>query len=316
MIKKLFLHIGMHKTGTSSLQHFLDIYSDELLRQGFYVPVTGGIKHRHHSFAFELKKEDNLEKTFKDNPIWENLKLEIKSTPADKIIMSSEEFSLISPKAIQALKVFFKAYDVKIYIYIRRQSDMVESVYNQDIKDINSSEKKSIENWLQEQEAFLYFHLDYYQKILKWEEVFGIDNIVVRVYDSDRLFYKNTVSDFFSLLDINIEHDNTIRKNRSVSIKALELIRLSKHIKMEVSERKKIFDLAQKYFPYKKENNYLLTKNEKIAIDNRCLASNEMLKNKYFSELKSDVFSDYYKENDKKIVLTKIDILHVLSESL
>ena len=38
-LKKLILHIGVHKTGSTAMQTFLFENSEELNKQGFYMPV-------------------------------------------------------------------------------------------------------------------------------------------------------------------------------------------------------------------------------------------------------------------------------------
>ena len=58
---RLILHIGSQKTGTTSIQKFLEINRHYLYEQDIYIPDNlGGMNHRHAVFIDENtdKRED------------------------------------------------------------------------------------------------------------------------------------------------------------------------------------------------------------------------------------------------------------------
>ncbi len=58
---RLILHIGWHKTGSTTIQEALKSNEGLLTSEGFYYPLEGLIKCAHHNLAWSLNK-------VKDNP--------------------------------------------------------------------------------------------------------------------------------------------------------------------------------------------------------------------------------------------------------
>jgi len=61
VMKELHLHIGRHKTGSSTLQHFLSINAEALRSDGFYYPKNPAYfwqgEHSHSFLAHSFKTE-------------------------------------------------------------------------------------------------------------------------------------------------------------------------------------------------------------------------------------------------------------------
>lgn len=104
--KKVIVHLGMHKTGTTFLQHQLLLHKDALLSQGVLFPKTGlpqigdfdvraGALPGHQLLLSSLRGQDN--------ETWENLKEEIRQSNAHTIILSCENF--LMPGDTNRLKV-------------------------------------------------------------------------------------------------------------------------------------------------------------------------------------------------------------------
>ena len=66
MAARLFVHVGTHKTGTTSIQVFLRGHAAALRRQGLYVPTTGTIDPQsgHHNLAWELYADERFDRAF------------------------------------------------------------------------------------------------------------------------------------------------------------------------------------------------------------------------------------------------------------
>jgi len=86
--KKLILHLGAHKTGTSSIQNHLTANRTWLLKRGFYYPQLRNCGDSHNQFAHKLALAQGAE--------LQTLYREIRSASeqADTLILSAEEFSV------------------------------------------------------------------------------------------------------------------------------------------------------------------------------------------------------------------------------
>ena len=129
----IYLHIGVGKTGTSSLQHFLAQFKNEVERQGFHILKTGCDPHiaAHHQLAlsFGFSKKNNEE--FSEE-VYQALKREIQSVKLKNIIISSETFhSHVSKTKLQNLRRAMLDQQVKIILYVRRQDEWIDSAFRQ-----------------------------------------------------------------------------------------------------------------------------------------------------------------------------------------
>lgn len=123
---KLFLHVGLHKTGTTFIQRNLIVFQDELNSDGFFLPGRlGRIQPGHHEIAHLLRREGP--EAFVD-VVNDQRNLE-------RIILSAETFSAVikdrnfwGPGVYGPLN---RAFDVTPIIFLRRQDFMLESVFAQ-----------------------------------------------------------------------------------------------------------------------------------------------------------------------------------------
>ncbi|NES69225.1 MAG: hypothetical protein F6K24_30340, partial [Okeania sp. SIO2D1] len=157
----IYLHIGLNKAGSTSLQHFLANNRDIFLSHGYLYPITGTLNnHRnHHNLAWCFpNKFQNYNSNY--NPklgTWDDLFEEINHSVADKIIISSEFFNTFDELKISQLKLKLNKFNIKIIVYIRRQDLRIKSMYKQGVKGNVFSE--TIEQRLE----ILKSHNDYYR---------------------------------------------------------------------------------------------------------------------------------------------------------
>lgn len=91
--KTVFLHIGTHKTGTTSIQHFLTHHADELRHAGILMPSAGRHRYGHHHIAWELRNDDRLERR---TGHVQRLFDELRATDLGRSVISSEDFEYLS----------------------------------------------------------------------------------------------------------------------------------------------------------------------------------------------------------------------------
>ena len=195
MTKKLIIHIGTHKTGTTSIQSFLYKQRNFLQKNGVFYSslVSSNINAGHHFVCQAINHNQiTLKNQTKNSPKVKKLLNQINSSECKVAIISSELFSILCPELV---KETFAEFDCHIICILRRQDDFVESMYRELKKSsyLSGNENDFIEHLAKEQE--LLFFSDgsrnlkgilpfYYDCFLdKWKQVFGFDKISVYPYD-------------------------------------------------------------------------------------------------------------------------------------
>lgn len=185
---KLYLHIGIHKTGTSSIQASLRQNRQILNDHGVIFPIYGDNGTSGHSQAVTALAgfNGNIEEF--------DLFRELQSSGCHTAILSSENFSHLRSKSIntisELLATFFDS--ISVIVYLRRQDYWLESVYKQKIKhnmtrlsDLWPTDLKSIAQY------------DYSQLLDPWGLNFGFKNIKVRCYEPRQFMQGDLVFDFY-----------------------------------------------------------------------------------------------------------------------
>ena len=87
----LFIHTGLHKTGTTSLQKAFFDNRRVLARQGLLYPDTGLSPNPgnwgHHELALALRQQESGE------ALWQALRAEADASGLDRVLVSSETLS-------------------------------------------------------------------------------------------------------------------------------------------------------------------------------------------------------------------------------
>ena len=200
MKKTIYFHIGLGKTGTTSIQKFLNINYEELYKRSILYPQTGLINNGHHDLA--TLGEDNFSLNTKE--LYAKLLIEIDKSSCSKVIISSENFTYMKEKYIEDIYDTFKDHNIYIVVYVREQVKLIESTYLEWLKtgkDYNGN----IEDFSNlHQNAF-----DFMIRVEKWVKIFGKKSILAR------LFHKNVINN-----DITIDFQNFL--NLGSKLKTLE----------------------------------------------------------------------------------------------
>jgi hypothetical protein len=88
-VKTLFVHIGTHKTGTTSIQAYLSKHAALLLRRGLYVPAIGSVwEHSgHHNVAWGLRDDPRFKPELGG---FNELLLALRTASVDRAVISAE----------------------------------------------------------------------------------------------------------------------------------------------------------------------------------------------------------------------------------
>jgi hypothetical protein len=147
---KIYVHIGLEKTGTTSVQQFLHKERESLVKHGILYPSTfGQTNHIKLSQSIiNLKKKTPARKIFGIDSIesLNNFKEELKAAFMDevdkscpkKIIISSEQLSALvsSKEEVCELEGFFRNINPSFtyLLTVRNQEDIMQSMYSTMIK--------------------------------------------------------------------------------------------------------------------------------------------------------------------------------------
>lgn len=213
-MKKIILHIGRHKSGTSSIQKFLS-ESESLLKQNSILYPSlyrNGVAH--HPLAgllknSQIRKLNEFELTKLINEIRAEIQ-EVLADDFDVVVFSSEAFQNCNPKYLY--RVFSDlGCNIQVACYFRDQASYLASAYNQkvhaNIYDKSLSEFKE------------HFGGNYMAFADSWAGFFSDFN--ARVFNRKYLYKQNVIDDFFlNFLNLEIPeiHEVLELKNKEQNI--------------------------------------------------------------------------------------------------
>lgn len=225
-MRKCFLHAGIHKTGTTSIQHLLNNARDALQENGFYYPRSGLIEGYpgHHNLAWEMSNNPQFRR---DHGGLAELLDEIRGRP-ETIILSSEDFStaLFQPAFREFRESLISiGVEMVLVLYFRDQLEWIPRIYLSLIET----------GWTAAWENSPSIWVDY-GEILKRALLNG--EVIVRSYENA----KSVCTDFLfvvglSLSSLNI--DNDVRANRSQPLREYLFLFARNRLGRELTEEER-----------------------------------------------------------------------------
>jgi hypothetical protein len=181
--RRLLLHIGPHKTGTTAIQQALLANENKLKAEGWYVERLPSLKGGVHQLADWLSQGNfaqsapYLKALHEDN---------------DNVVISSENFSRMRIDQIHEFASLLDFPEVQIVYYLRNPLDRLISNWQEKVKHgYRHSFLEGIASRLAQ--PFLSEDLNPGLHLSAWGKVFGHDNLKIRLYDR----VSDVVSDFF-----------------------------------------------------------------------------------------------------------------------
>ena len=177
--KKVYLHIGPHRTATTSSQI---IFSEMAVSENtaFYYPSTGRSTHG-SQYGHNLIFPDSF---YSRDPLFSQLITEIENCRSEKILLSAENFYSIDPLLLSGS---FERYDVKIIYTKRNFFDWVISIIAFNVMHglrmnlLEFFRNAVISNFYDVNSSLTYEELDFFNwnsRLCKWKDVFRSENIV------------------------------------------------------------------------------------------------------------------------------------------
>lgn len=240
MTKTLYLHIGNHKTGTTSIQYALVDNCDFLENHNisFFSQHTSGRNVKTGNTSAWIYVDPKQIKNGMGSFVTDVNKLALKlgNLPHNRVIMSAESLSFIFEKQpleslYHALKNYFD--QIKIIVYLRRQDEQAVSHHQQESKGSDTGVLffGTDNHAIPQDTEHHHYYMNYYKRISLWADVFGDDNMIVKVFDKHKLKEHDVVTDFFSIFDLTIPKKETYILNESNGFEKTKVGHLlNKHI--------------------------------------------------------------------------------------
>lgn len=206
----VYLCIGTMKTGTSAIQAFMRNNKKALAEQGYCYPkIKKWGRNTVNRNAYFLVYEPLSEQDPSVQSVWEEGMQEIEklSKEYENIVLSDEIIWHHSGKKEHFWERVRDAFEqigceVKIVVYLRRQDELVQSLWNQNVK----SERRwniKFDDFI-EKRKYRYFPLNYYKRLNEIAKVMGKENIIVRVYEKQQYEGGSLISDYATTLGIQL----------------------------------------------------------------------------------------------------------------
>jgi hypothetical protein len=226
---RLVLHIGLPKTGTTSIQRALAARRKPLAAAGICFPVSAGggvAQNLHRVGSTEDKAGPRAREAVRQ--FCDALTAEIRALPegTQAVVLSAEQCSLLLRDAtrIGKLRDFLAPLfaSIQVVIYLRRQDLHAASLYAQGLRrgrlappDLDAVAREF---------GGLY---DYQGLIGHWESAFGEGAVLPRIFEPAKLTNADVVADFFRLFGAAAElgdAETRVRANRSMSLDGQRLM--------------------------------------------------------------------------------------------
>ena len=273
----IYIHIGTHKTGSSTIQSALRSTSKAHPEEGWrYARLTTAT-------ATEIMQtklyDEKLVRRFKCE--LQRTMRRVKST--DKVILSSEALSGLpidgyrnSNAIFSMLRDATKGHNVKIVIFLRRQDSFVESMYTQKIHEGGDLDFESFVNQFNSHDA-----LDYHRMLTDLRSYFGDQDVIVRSYHASS--NRDLLTDFGDIIGSKaLRYCEQVDKNPSYSRQALEIARICNR-SLGASRKRQLRHALQTVMAKKRSEPFsYFTDDSRTRFLNRYNSSNLDVANRYF----------------------------------
>ena len=229
MAATVYMHIGVPKTGTTTLQRFLAANRRLLLEKGYFYPDFGieypGIaKSRNGYFVSMTAKPWNQEECKKSYELLGEF-----GRAHEKIILSDEAiWNRQKPPAFWTkVRESFDAIglDFIVIVYLRRQDALVEAFWNQRVKS-KGKMTMTFEEFLQERYKFM--PMAYDECLDRIVSEAKPKRLIVRVFERSQLIGGSVVDDFLEQIGLPLTSEFKMPEdvNASFSTDIVEVKRL------------------------------------------------------------------------------------------
>lgn len=278
----VFIHIGIGKTGTTAIQDSLYENISNLESENIIYPSIGLNGTGHHNLCPPGYEEGNEE----ISQFWRSLCEKFHSNPDHDFVISSENFIYATQKHLGMIFRHLSKLDIKVIIYVRQQTPLIESTYLQWQK-MTSGYVSGIENfWKFNRAGFNYMRL-----ISPWQNAFGSENIIARLFHP-QIIGADVCHDFYKIINSQILPKKLQSSNESILPEFSRLIEKLDRINLDDTNRRLIVNdlLVCSRILKKSSRVKLIDSRMGQAIVNFYSDSNQIFADKFLSRDQAELF--------------------------
>ncbi|WP_338552544.1 hypothetical protein [Paenibacillus sp. KS-LC4] len=235
--KEIFLHVGLHKTGTTSIQDTLHVdHNNKLLESKGYlypkcwpsnhsIPIYSSFCDDPTAYHIHIRNGYTADQIASLNERYLNeLQAEIDERKLTSLILSGEDISLLSVNNLSVYKEYLSTIftdNIKVMIYVRSPLEWTVSAIQQFVKTGRESYKNAAAHFEKIIENLFVNRID------KFVHVFGKESVNVYSFEEAVLDKFGLVGHFLSTIgmsDKEISNVHLVTANESISLIAGDII--------------------------------------------------------------------------------------------
>lgn len=201
---EIFVHAGMHKTGTTEIQRAFYSAREALGAKGICYPSIGAnhsapiysaFTERPTAYPWNVRagRTDETATNAINQETLHDLGQAFEESDWSKVILSGEAISYLSEAAASRLISFLEQYstDLKVIMYIRRPAAYINSAWQQRIRD-----GATIEHLIEKPEL-----PNYRMRVEKFINLLTRDRVVLKLFSPETFKNGDLMSDFLDVID-------------------------------------------------------------------------------------------------------------------
>jgi len=230
--KRLIIHPGFHKSGTTALQESFALNRPLLREKGIFYPPIGSKAHHRVAWALTQRPWGWNRRGGERTPekYWDRMAGRINSAKEETVLLSSEFFSEIDGERIRKIRSDIKGRDIQILFTLRPLTKLLPSSYQQYLKYGITIE---YEDWLhaildkpgESKVSPTFWKRHSHGKVVaRWVDIFGKSNVTLLIVnEAQPTFLFDEINKFLNLPagTINAAPSGS---NRSLTMEEISLL--------------------------------------------------------------------------------------------
>lgn len=221
----LYIHIGLHKTGSTFLQFCLDANRRRLARHGYVYPYIADDRYYRFQHVVLARAIAAGDIEFPAQIVRDGF------AAAGNVILSAERLAPISARHENTLARWLDlcrqgGRGVKAIVYLRRQDLYAQSLYRHAVRAPETRLTLTFQDFLAQRRP----RLDYWTMLQPWYRLVGPGNLVVRPYEPGQWQGNDLLADFLHAIGLADAKRLKVPRspaNRSYNARMVELLRLT-----------------------------------------------------------------------------------------
>lgn len=232
----LYIHIGLHKTGSTFLQFCLDANRTRMAELGYAYPDVADVPYYRFQHVGLVRAIESGDVEVPARIVRDGF------AASPNVVLSAERFSPISARHEETLARWLDlcrqdGQGVKAIVYVRRQDLYAQSLYRHAVRAPETRLTLTFRAFLEQRPP----RLDYWKLLKPWHRLVGQGNLIVRPYERGQWKDGDLLADFLHQIGAGVEARLEIPQsaaNRSYNAQMVEFLRLTNPRRDEAAQRR------------------------------------------------------------------------------